>query len=54
MVRNVTCSVAPCINFRPGLVLSSILTGLTYKKVAKRVVKKAEGEEEEGGEDLTD
>ena len=42
------------INFRPGLALSGILTGLTYKKVAKRVVKKAEGEEEEGGEDLTD
>ena len=42
------------INFRPGLALSGILTGLTYKKVAKRVVKKDDGEEEEGGEDLTD
>ena len=42
------------INFRPGLALSGILTGLTYKKVAKRVVKKDDGEEEAGGEDLTD
>ena len=44
------------INFRPGLALSGILTGLSYKKVAKKPVKTNdnENEEEEGGEDLTD
>ena len=42
------------INFRPGLALSGILTGLSYKKVAKKPVKTNESEEEEGGEDLTD
>ena len=43
------------INFRPGLALAGILTGLTYKKVAKKPVKTGSGEteEEEGGEDLT-
>ena len=43
------------INFRPGLALAGILTGLTYKKVTKRPVKTGSGktEEEEGGEDLT-
>ena len=43
------------INFRPGLALPGILTGLTYKKVAKKPVKTGSGEteEEEGGEDLT-
>ena len=41
------------INFRPGLALAGILTGLTYKKVAKKTVVKTEEEEEEGGEDLT-
>ena len=42
------------INFRPGLALAGILTGLTYKKVAKKTVAKTEEEEEEsGGEDLT-
>ena len=40
------------INFRPGLALAGILTGLSYKKVARKVVKT--DEEEEGGEDLTD
>ena len=28
------------INFRPGLALSGILTGLSYKRVAIRTVKK--------------
>ena len=42
------------INFRPGLALSGILTGLSYKKVAKKPVKTNDSEEEEGGEDLTD
>ena len=46
------------INFRPGVALAGVLTGLTYKKVAKKTVK-TNGEEdevveEEGGEDLTD
>ena len=42
------------INFRPGLALAGILTGLTYKKVAKKTVAKTEeSEEEESGEDLT-
>ena len=42
------------INFRPGLALAGILTGLTYKKVAIKTAKKEENEEEEsGGEDLT-
>ena len=42
------------INFRPGLALAGILTGLTYKKVAIKTAKKEESEEEEsGGEDLT-
>ena len=46
------------INFRPGVALAGVLTGLTYKKVAKKTVKKEEAEEgevveEEGGEDLT-
>ena len=43
------------INFRPGLALAGILTGLTYKKVAKKTVAKTEEsvEEESGGEDLT-
>ena len=40
------------INFRPGLALAGILTGLSYKKVARKPVKT--DEEEEGGEDLTD
>ena len=40
------------INFRPGLALAGILSGLSYKKVARKVVKK--DDEEEGGEDLTD
>ena len=35
------------INFRPGIALSGILTGLTYSKVAKKAEKKAEEEEEE-------
>ena len=42
------------INFRPGLALAGVLTGLTYKKVAKKPVKTSESETEEGGEDLTD
>ena len=42
------------INFRPGLALAGILTGLTYKKVARKTVAKTEeSEEETGGEDLT-
>ena len=41
------------INFRPGLALSGILTGLTYKKVSVKSVKTDKPEEEEGGEDLT-
>ena len=41
------------INFRPGLALAGILSGLSYKKVSRKVVK-TEEEEEEGGEDLTD
>ena len=43
------------INFRPGLALAGILTGLTYKKVAKKTVAKTEESEKEesGGEDLT-
>ena len=40
------------INFRPGLALAGILSGLSYKKVSRKVVKTEE--EEEGGEDLTD
>ena len=40
------------INFRPGLALAGILSGLSYKKVARKPVKT--DEEEEGGEDLTD
>ena len=40
------------INFRPGLALAGILSGLSYKKVSRKVVKT--DEEEEGGEDLTD
>ena len=35
------------INFRPGIALSGILTGLTYSKVAKKAEKKSETEEEE-------
>ena len=42
------------INFRPGLALAGVLTGLTYQKVAKKPVKTSESETEEGGEDLTD
>ena len=42
------------INFRPGLALAGALTGLSYKKVAKKPVKTSESETEEGGEDLTD
>ena len=34
------------INFRPGLALAGILTGLTYKKVAKKPVTKDESEDE--------
>ena len=34
------------INFRPGLALVGILTGLTYKKVSIKTVKKDEGEDE--------
>ena len=41
------------INFRPGLALTGVLSGLSYKKVAVKTVKKADSEEEEGGEDLT-
>ena len=41
------------INFRPGLALAGILSGLSYKKVSRKVVKTDE-EEEEGGEELTD
>ena len=36
------------INFRPGLALAGILTGLSYKKVSRKVVKT--DEEEDGGE----
>ena len=40
------------INFRPGLALSGVLTGLTYKKVAVKPVKAKDGEEGSGeGED---
>ena len=39
------------INFRPGLALAGVLTGLTYKKVAKKTVAKTD-EKEEGSEDL--
>ena len=43
------------INFRPGLALAGALTTLSYSKVAKRPTKSDdEGENEEGGEDLTD
>ena len=42
------------INFRPGLALAGILSGLSYKKVARKPVKTNESEEDEGGEDLTD
>lgn len=41
------------INFRPGLALTGILTGLSYKKVAVKTSKTDESGEEEGGEDLT-
>ena len=41
------------INFRPGLALVGVLSGLSYKKVAIKTVKKEDSEEEEGGEDLT-
>ena len=36
------------INFRPGLALAGILSGLSYKKVARKPVKK--DDEEDGGE----
>lgn len=36
------------INFRPGLALAGILSGLSYKKVARKPVKK--DDEENGGE----
>ena len=42
------------INFRPGLALAGILSGLSYKKVARKLVKTNDSEEDEGGEDLTD
>ena len=43
------------INFRPGLALAGALTTLSYSKVAKRPTKSDdEGENGEGGEDLTD
>ena len=38
------------INFRPGMALSGILTGLTYKKVAIKTVKKEEEEDPEAEE----
>ena len=38
------------INFRPGVALSGILTGLTYKKVAIKTVKKEEEENPEAEE----
>ena len=44
------------INFRPGSALVGILSNLTFSKVKPRYSKAdkaAEGEEEEGGEDLT-
>ena len=41
------------INFRPGLALAGILTGLTYKKVAKKTTSTSKDEEETDGEDLT-
>ena len=39
------------INFRPGLALSGILTGLSYKKVAKKPAKTNEEEDEVVEED---
>ena len=43
------------INFRPGVALAGTLSTLTYSKVAKRPSKSDDdGENEEGGEDLTD
>ena len=35
------------INFRPGIALSGILTSLSFSKVAKKVVKKTDENEEE-------
>ena len=35
------------INFRPGIALSGILTSLSFSKVAKKVVKKMDENEEE-------
>ena len=37
------------INFRPGIALSGILTTLSFSKVAKKIVKKTEEEEPDGG-----
>ena len=39
------------INFRPGLALTGVLTGVSYKKVAIKTVKKDEGEDEVVEED---
>ena len=37
------------INFRPGIALSGILTTLSFSKVAKKIVKKTDEEEPDGG-----
>ena len=37
------------INFRPGVALSGILTSLSFSKVAKKIVKKTDEEEPDGG-----
>ena len=41
------------INFRPGSALSGILSNLSFSKVAVKYPRETEGEQEEGGEDLT-
>ena len=42
------------INYRPGLALAGVFTGLTNKKVVKKPVKTNESEKEDNGEELTD
>lgn len=37
------------INYRPGIALSGILTTLSFSKVAKKIVKKTDEEEPDGG-----
>lgn len=38
MTRNVTYSVSPRINFRPGTTLAGMLTNLTFAKVPVKYI----------------